>query len=138
MSKYHIAENKVKKTTYQTLVNPSLMDDLREKILEIVLVRKKYKDKRYSAKQLAQDLGTNTRYVSAVVNVKFRMNYTSFINKFRIEEAMTLLTDKRYSACNMEEISDMVGFSNRQSFYAAFYRMTGITPRQYKKEHAAL
>ena len=137
MSKYHITENKVKKTTYQTLVSPPLMDELRDKILEIVLVQKKYKDKRYSAKQLARDLGTNTRYVSAVVNVKFRMNYTSFINKFRIEEAMTLMLDKRYLHCNMQEISDMVGFANRQSFYAAFYRLTGITPRQYKKEHSA-
>lgn len=138
MAKYNIYEKKAKNAAYRELVNATLMDELKEKILDIVLIRQKYKDKDYSAKQLAQDLGTNTRYVSAVVNVKFRMNYTSFINKFRIEEAMTLLTDKRYSACNMEEISDMVGFSNRQSFYAAFYRMTGITPRQYKKEHAAL
>ena len=28
--------------------------------------------------------------------------------------------------------SSMVGFANRQSFYAAFYRFEGITPRQYK------
>ena len=138
MTKYNITTKKEKEATYRSLVNPKLMDEMKEKILRIIVMEKKYKDKDYSAKQLARDLGTNTRYVSAVVNVKFRMNYTSFINKFRIEEAMTLLTDKRYSACNMEEISDMVGFSNRQSFYAAFYRMTGITPRQYKKEHAAL
>ena len=26
----------------------------------------------------------------------------------------------------------MVGFYNRQSFYAAFYKYTGITPKQYK------
>lgn len=32
----------------------------------------------------------------------------------------------------MEDISDMVGFANRQSFYAAFYRINGITPREYK------
>ena len=47
------------------------------------------------------------------------MNYTSFVNKFRIEEAMALLVDKRYQELNMEDISDMVGFSNRQSFYAS-------------------
>ena len=26
----------------------------------------------------------------------------------------------------------MVGFSNRQSFYVAFYRLRGMTPREYK------
>ena len=46
---------------------------------------------------------------------------------------MSLLADRRYASCNMEEISDMIGFSNRQSFYASFYKLTGMTPRQYKK-----
>ena len=113
------------------------MDELKEKILNIILIQQRYKDKNYSAKQLAEDLGTNTRYISAVVNVRFHMNYTSFVNKFRIEEAMALLVDKRYQDLNMEDISDMVGFSNRQSFYASFYRINGVTPRDYKMRHLA-
>jgi AraC-like DNA-binding protein len=113
------------------------MDELKEKIINIILVQKKFKDKDYSAKKLAEDLGTNTRYISAVVNVRFHMNYTSFVNKFRVEEAMALLIDKRYQHLNMEEISDMVGFSNRQSFYASFFKFNGITPREYKTRHLA-
>lgn len=132
MAKYNIREKKEKVAAYRNLVSPKLMDELKEKILNIILIQKKYKDKDYSAKKLAEDLGTNTRYISAVVNVRFHMNYTSFVNKYRIEEAMTLLTDKRYQDLNMEDISDMVGFANRQSFYAAFYRINGITPREYK------
>ena len=66
------------------------------------------------------------------------MNYTSFVNKFRIEEAMTLLVDKRYLHLNMEEVSDMVGFANRQSFYASFYKFNHITPREYRLKHVAL
>lgn len=132
MAKYNITEKKEKTAVYRSLINPQLMDELKGKILDTILVDKKYKDKNYSAKQLAADLGTNTRYISAVVNVRFHMNYTSFINKFRIEEAMSLLTDKRYQDLNMEDISDMVGFSNRQSFYASFYKFNGITPRDYK------
>lgn len=137
MAKYNIKERKEKSATYRTLVNPNLMDELKEKILEIILIQKKYKDKDYSAKMLAEELGTNTRYISAVVNVKFHMNYTSFVNKFRIEEAMTLLVDKRYQDLNMEDISDMVGFANRQSFYASFYKINGMTPRDYKMAHFA-
>lgn len=132
MAKYNIREKKEKVAAYRSLVSPQLMDELKEKILNRILIQKKYKDKDYSAKKLAEDLGTNTRYISAVVNVRFHMNYTSFVNKYRIEEAMTLLVDKRYQDLNMEEISDMVGFANRQSFYAAFYRINGITPREYK------
>ena len=135
MAKYNIIEKKEKEATYRALVSPTLMDELKEKILNIMLINKKYKDKNYSAKQLAEELGTNTRYISAVVNVKFHINYTSFVNKYRIEEAMALLVDKRFQNLNMEDISDMVGFSNRQSFYASFFRVNGCTPRDYKLHH---
>ena len=135
MAKYNITELKEKEAAYRSLVNPKLMDELKEKILDIILIQKRYKDKDYSAKKLAEDLGTNTRYISAVVNVRFHMNYTSFVNKFRIDEAMTLLVDKRYRDLNMEDISDMVGFANRQSFYASFYKINGITPREDKLRH---
>ncbi|SET18817.1 helix-turn-helix domain-containing protein [Prevotella sp. kh1p2] len=137
MAKYNLTEKKEKEAAYRTLVSPKLMDELEEKINDIVLIHKKYKDKNYSAKRLAEDLGTNTRYISAVVNVRFHMNYTSFVNQYRIREAMSLLVDKRYQGLNMEDISDMVGFSNRQSFYASFYKLNGCTPRDYKIRHLA-
>ena len=137
MAKYNITERKEKEAAYRDLVSPQLMDEMKEKILAIIVLQKKYKDKDYSAKKLAEDLGTNTRYISAVMNVRFHMNYSSFINKFRIEEAMTILVDKRYLDLKMEEVSDMVGFSNRQSFYASFYRIMGMTPREYWMQHLA-
>ena len=135
MGKYNISEKKEKEAAYRSLVSPRMMDEMQEKILNIIVMQKKYRDKDYSAKKLAEDLGTNTRYISAVVNVRFHMNYTSFVNKYRIEEAMTILVDKRYQQLRMEEVSDMVGFANRQSFYASFYRVVGITPREYRMQH---
>ena len=137
MAKYNITEKKEKEAAYRSLVNPRLMDEMKEKILNIIVMQKKYKDKDYSAKKLAEDLGTNTRYISAVVNVRFHMNYTSFVNKFRIEEAMAILVDRRYQDLRMEEVSDMVGFANRQSFYASFYKIMNMTPRDYRLKHLA-
>jgi len=135
MAKYNITEKKEKEAIYRTLVSPKLMDEMKEKILNIIVMQKKYKDKNYSAKQLANDLGTNTRYISAVVNVRFHMNYSSFVNKYRIEEAMSILVDKRYQDLRMEEVSDMVGFANRQSFYASFFKLMNMTPRDYRIQH---
>ncbi len=50
------------------------------------------------------------------------MNYSCLLNEYRVKDALHLLTDKRYADKNVEEISAMVGFANRQSFYAAFYK----------------
>ena len=135
MAKYNIIEKKEKVAAYRSLVSPKMMDEMQEKIMNIIVMQKKYRDKEYSAKKLAEELGTNTRYISAVVNVRFHMNYTSFVNKYRIDEAMSLLVDKRYQDLRMEEVSDMVGFANRQSFYASFYRIVGMTPRDYRLQH---
>ncbi len=137
MAKYNITEKKEKDAAYRALVNPKLMDELERRINDIIIVQKRFRDKSYSAKQLADDLNTNTRYISAVVNVRFHMNYTSYVNKFRIQEAMSMLVDKRYQDLNMEEISDLVGFSNRQSFYASFFKLNGVTPRDYRKKRLA-
>ena len=119
MAKYHIFEIQVKKADYRSLVSPQMMDKMQEQ----------------TAKKLAEEIGTNTRYISAVVNTRFHMNYTQFVNKHRIDEAMSLIVDKRYQDQNVAEIGDMVGFANRQSFYASFFRFTGITPRQYREDN---
>ncbi len=135
MAKYNITEKKDKNAAYRSLVRAELVDELYEKILDIFVRQKKYRDPDYSAKQLAADLQTNTRYISAVVNIRFQQNYSSMVNEYRIREAKYLLIDKRYRDKTMEEISQMVGFSNRQSFYAAFYRLEGVTPRTYRINH---
>ena len=98
-------------------------------------MQKKYRDPNYSAKALAHELNTNTRYLSAVVNSRFGTNYSCLLNEYRVKDAMHLLVDKRYTHLNIEEISAMVGFANRQSFYAAFYKNVGETPNAYRKKN---
>lgn len=122
---------------YDRMISQESMDELRDRILQILIIKKKYKDKDYTAQQLAEDLHSNTRYISAVFNAKFHMSYSSFINKHRIEDAMALLRNMRNTKLSMENVSDMVGYANRQTFYTAFYKITGKTPRQYKMERLA-
>ena len=134
MVKYniHFEDNK-KEAAYRTLINPKQISRLKVKIVNIIQKKKKYKDKEYSAKRLAEELETNTRYISAAVKIGFDMNYSSFVNKCRIDAAIALLKDKRNKRLKMEDVGDIVGFSNRQSFYAAFYKFTGLTPKQFKQ-----
>ena len=133
---YNLREKKEKKAAYRSLIRPELADELYDRILNIIVVQKKYRDPNYSAKDLAKELQTNTRYLSAVVNSRFGMNYSCLLNEYRVKDALHLLTDKRYADKNVEEISTMVGFANRQSFYAAFYKNVGETPNGYRKKNA--
>ncbi|MBQ7572500.1 MAG: AraC family transcriptional regulator [Bacteroidaceae bacterium] len=132
MSKYNIVERKEKDASYRMQLRSELVDELYDRIMQKLILEKKYRDPDYSARQLAQELGTNTRYVSAVVSLRYQDNYSTLVNDFRIREAAYMLTDKRWGDLNVEDIGLAVGFSNRQSFYASFYRMKGITPREYR------
>jgi YesN/AraC family two-component response regulator len=113
-----------------------LADELYDRILNIIVIEKRYRNKDFSAKQLAVELNTNTRYISAVINSRFNTNFSCLINEYRVKEALHRMTDKRYADMNIEEIGTLVGFANRQSFYASFYRIMGETPNNYRKRHS--
>lgn len=132
---YNIKEKKEKKATYRSLIRAELADELYEKILNIIVIEKRYRDKDFSAKELASELGTNTRYISAVINSRFNTNFSCLINEYRVKEALHRMTDKRYLDLTIEEVGALVGFANRQSFYASFYRIMGETPNGYRKRH---
>ncbi|MBR3915881.1 MAG: AraC family transcriptional regulator [Bacteroidaceae bacterium] len=135
---YNIKEKQEKNAAYRSLIRAELADELYEKILNIIVIDKRYRDKDFSAKELAKELKTNTRYISAVINSRFNTNFSCLVNEYRIKEALHKMTDKRFLDMTIEEIGTAVGFANRQSFYASFYRMMGETPNNYRKRHLAI
>ncbi|MBR5861213.1 MAG: AraC family transcriptional regulator [Bacteroidaceae bacterium] len=133
---YNIKEKEEKNAAYRSLIRAELADELYDRILNIIVIEKRYRNKDFSAKQLAVELNTNTRYISAVINSRFNTNFSCLINEYRVKEALHRMTDKRYADMNIEEIGTLVGFANRQSFYASFYRIMGETPNNYRKRHS--
>ncbi len=132
---YNIKDKQEKNAAYRSLIRAELADELYEKILNIIVIEKRYRNKDFSAKELAKELNTNTRYISAVINSRFNTNFSCLVNEYRIKEALHRMTDKRFVDMTIEEIGNAVGFANRQSFYASFYRMMGETPNSYRKRH---
>ena len=132
---YNIKEKQEKNAAYRSLIRAELADELYEKILNIIIIEKRYRNKDFSAKELAKELNTNTRYISAVINSRFNTNFSCLVNEYRIKEAQHKLTDKRFQEMTIEEIGTLVGFANRQSFYASFYRVMGETPNNYRRRH---
>ncbi len=84
-----------------------------------------------SLKMLAEDLGTNTSYLSAIVNNHFNCNLKTLINKYRIDKARKMMVTNGYSHYSMDGIASEVGFRSRSGFYLAFKSVTGITPTLY-------
>ena len=136
MAKYNITERKKKEATYIGALSTTLVEDIYEKILLKFVVEKKYRDPEYTAAKLAKEIGHNSRYISAVLHLRYRDNFSQLINDFRIKEAMYMITDRHFADMKMEEIAHATGFANRQCFYSAFYRKCGMTPSDYRLQHS--
>ncbi|MBQ6433117.1 MAG: AraC family transcriptional regulator [Bacteroidaceae bacterium] len=132
MAKYNIRPKKEKPANYRMAVSADVINEIYEQLLRKMIVEKKYRDPHYTAARLAEEIGTNTRYISAAVSLRFQQTYSELINGYRVREAVAILTDRRYRGLTMAEIAAMVGYSNRQSFYAAFYRAYAKTPKEFQ------
>ncbi|MDE5561313.1 MAG: helix-turn-helix domain-containing protein [Bacteroidaceae bacterium] len=137
MVKYNITEKKKKEAAYISALSTGLVEKIYEKILLKFVVEKKYRDPEYTAAKMAAEIGYNARYISAVVHLRYRDNFSQLINEFRIKESMYMIADKHFADMKMEDIALATGFANRQSFYSAFFRKNGMTPTEYRLRHIA-
>jgi len=137
MAKYNITEKKKKTSaiSYHNSMMPDFVEDVARKIIAKLMIEQKYRDPKYSAKRLAQDIGVNMRHISAIVNLRFQQNYSGLVSQMRICEAKYMLQERNFDNMTVEDIAINVGFTTRQSFYAAFYRLCGITPKEYRLAH---
>jgi AraC-like DNA-binding protein len=110
---------------------------MKESILNLLRVEKKYRDPEYSQRQLADDLGISVYALSRTMQQLFGLRYMELIHKWRIQDAARYLRGQRKQHYTVDDIGVLVGFRNRQSFFSAFKKETGITPEQYRLKNAA-
>ncbi|MBQ6964399.1 MAG: AraC family transcriptional regulator [Bacteroidaceae bacterium] len=103
------------------------------KIDDFLIREKRYRDPKFSANQLAEMLGVADYKLSRIMKDAYGMSYSEVVHTYRIQEAMHHLKNRRLSPYTVDDIGEMVGFKNRQSFFDAFKRITGTTPEKYRK-----
>ena len=135
MAKYNLRVKQEKPAIYRMAVKPEVIDEIYEQILKKMIVEKKFRDPKFTAQKLAEEIGTNTRYISAAVSLRFQQNYSALVARMRLYEAKYMLQDRSFDNLTVEDIATKVGFTTRQSFYASFYRFIGVTPRQYRLDN---
>ena len=87
----------------------------------------------FSIDRLAQLVGSNPRYVSEAINEGYGKNFRSFLNDYRIKEAMQRLADNdRYGHYTIKAISESVGYKSQANFINIFTRLTGMKPSIYQ------
>lgn len=102
-------------------------------IFSFVVGQRQYISAGFNLDILSEYLGINRKYLSKAINNTTGKNFNTYINEYRVKEAIRLLSDPENKHFPVDDIGGLVGFSSRSSFYEAFRKITGISPSQFKK-----
>jgi AraC-like DNA-binding protein len=92
-----------------------------------------YLNAKLTIHELAIQVDTNSKYLSAILNNEFETNFVSYVNTYRINQAKSLLAAPENSNLTIEAIANMAGFNSKSAFNSAFKNFGGQTPSAYKK-----
>jgi AraC-like DNA-binding protein len=80
---------------------------------------------------LSERLGVSRNQLSELVNDNIGMNFRTYVNALRIEDAKRML--EADSSASILEIALSCGFSSKSTFNAAFSRHAGSTPSEWRR-----
>lgn len=80
---------------------------------------------------MSKALGYHEKYLSSALHALTKMNFRTFLATYRVDHAQRLL---KSSDMNISRIALESGFSSINTFNRVFKQITGLTPREYKKQ----
>jgi len=84
---------------------------------------------------LSNDLGTNTTYLSTIINHYKKVNFPNYLKDLRIRAAINRLSkDPDLLKYNYQGLAEIFGFKTGESFSKAFYKKTGVSPSMFLNE----
>lgn len=103
-----------------------------EKLQSLMLEEQLFKDANLTMPTVAKRLGVLNQRLSQLLNDNINKPFPQYVNEYRIAEAQQLLTKEK--PMKMEVIAELCGFNSNSTFYAAFKRVTQITPAKYREQ----
>lgn len=104
---------------------------MKEELTALMDKSKPYRNPKLSLQELAEMMDSNIHTVSRLINDGYEKNFYDFINEYRIEEFKELMAKEQYKHKTLLALALEVGFSSKTTFYRAFKKSTGETPRKY-------
>lgn len=133
---YEEIKNKAQKP--ESPMTPEQRQELLDKINVVMSDLNVICSENFSLTALAKLTGSNTKYVSRVINDTYGKSFKAYLNEFRIKEACRRLIDtEKYGHLTIKAIHQELGFQTATSFVAAFKKEMGMKPSEYKRLHLA-
>lgn len=100
-------------------------------LLETHMQQQPFRRKGYTIKDLAAEISIPPHHVSALINQEYQMNFSDFLNRYRVEYMQARMGQPDWRHLTLEGLALEAGFSNRTTFFRAFVKLAGCTPTEY-------
>lgn len=104
-----------------------------ERLNNYMVTEKPYLNPDLNLPQLAKEVDIPSHYLSQVINENIGLNFFDFINRQRVEDVKSKITDPQYDNFSILGIAFESGFNSKSAFNRVFKNITGLTPSEYKK-----
>ena len=112
-------------------LNKNSYDEMISEISRIIREKQLYKQFDFNLQLLSDELNSNSGYISQTINHGLGIRFNDYINQFRVEEAKLQLRSSENNHITIEAISELCGFKSKSTFFRAFKKETGLTPKQF-------
>jgi len=110
-------------------IDPGLLES---RLKELMDEERIFCDEDLSIKRLSEMLSIQPQQFSLYLNHRLGMNFNTYINRYRVDEAINMMRDDRKRS--LLSIAFAVGFNSKSVFYDAFTKQTGLSPAKYRKQ----
>ncbi len=93
-------------------------------------IEREYHSQDLSVAAIAEKFGINATYLSNTFKEKTGTGLLEYINGVRVNHAVEFLTQTNMS---VKDISEMVGYTNSNTFIRVFKKFKGVTPNDYRR-----
>jgi YesN/AraC family two-component response regulator len=142
---YETVINNLKKTNdppaqnVQLEISSEKSINITDETLKMILTKlekfeksQKFIKKDLSLTSLANDLNTNTRYLSEIIKQYKGNSYNNYINGLRINYITNKLYENHiYREYKISYLAEACGFSSREVFAVIFKKETGVSPSYF-------
>lgn len=117
-----------------TSLGEDKVETLYKRLCDLMDNERLYAESQLTRERMAERLETNRTYLTKTIKDKTGMSYVEFVNSYRINEAIRILSDKNKIDYPLKQIWSDLGFSSPSTFFKLFQQAVGITPAMYRKQ----
>lgn len=131
-------QSKITSSSMVTLEHREQIDSkelhLFNKLNNYYIQEKPYLDSKLKIEQVVKKLNVPQRNLIAALRAGGYTSFSSYTNKYRIDEVKKLFEDPNLKHYKIEALALQAGFGAKQSFYNTFEKFTGVKPSYYRDE----